>query len=419
MKLVKVTVLNGIATTVKIFAALIINKIIAVNVGPQGFAIIGQFQNMISIALNLSGGIVSPGIIKETAENQNDQDKQYKIWRSGFYISIIFSFITSILILLFKNKLIELLNLNSEYELSNIFYILAICIPFGAINTIILSIINGKKEIYIYVVMIVSGSIINLITIGVGVSLLGLYGALVGLAVAQVGCVLAYYFIAQKKKIIQLKKIIGQFDAISTKNLIGYGVMGLTSALCVPITSILIRSEITEKLGETSAGYWQAITKISDIYLMMIIMTLSVYYLPKIAETINKKELKNEIKRVNKLLIPLTIAGSIIIYLLRDQILEILFSKEFLPANKLLMWQLIGDVIKISSWILSYIMVGKYMMRLFICSEIIFSIIYYILIIICINIYGLIGAPIAFIINYILYYIFIKIALEITYFKIN
>ena len=53
-----------------------------------------------------------------------------------------------------------------------------------------------------------------------------------------------------------------------------------------------------------------------------------------------------------------------------------MFSKEFYPMIDFFLWQLIGDFFKIMSWILAFIMVAKSMTKLYIITEIIFSLLF-------------------------------------------
>jgi len=76
-----------------------------------------------------------------------------------------------------------------------------------------------------------------------------------------------------------------------------------------------------------------------------------------------------------------------------------------MPMVELFKWQLIGDVIKISSWLLSYLMLAKAMTQLYVYTEIIFSAIFVYLSISFIDRFGLIGVTYAFCLNYVLYLI--------------
>jgi PST family polysaccharide transporter len=168
---------------------------------------------------------------------------------------------------------------------------------------------------------------------------------------------------------------------------------------------MLIRDHLVIKFGLSFAGYWQASWKISEIYLMLVTTTLSAYYLPRLAEISTGPELKAEIIKVYRFVMPLVTAGAIIIFIFRDFIIANLFTSDFLPIRELFPWQLVGDVIKIGSWIIAYVMLGRAMVKLFVITEIFFSIFFVILSWHFIDSFGLVGVPIAYAINYLIYWI--------------
>ena len=92
-------------------------------------------------------------------------------------------------------------------------------------------------------------------------------------------------------------------------------------------------------------------------------------------------------------------------YLLRDQIVLILFSADFKPVTGLFMWQLIGDSLKIGSWIIAYVMLGKAMFKAFIFTEILASVLFYLLSVWLIRTVGLEGVVMAYAINYAIYWV--------------
>jgi len=91
---------------------------------------------------------------------------------------------------------------------------------------------------------------------------------------------------------------------------------------------------------------------------------------------------------------------------MREWVTRLLFSEHFAAANVLYGPQLLGDVVKISSFILSYIMLAKAMTTTFILSELIFSATYVGFVYFFTWRYGLVGAMYAFLINYLIYLAF-------------
>jgi len=51
--------------------------------------------------------------------------------------------------------------------------------------------------------------------------------------------------------------------------------MALTSAIVVPLSHILVRTHVADAFGWQYAGCWDAMSKISAIYLSLVTQTLS------------------------------------------------------------------------------------------------------------------------------------------------
>ncbi|EMV46749.1 putative membrane protein, partial [Escherichia coli 2875000] len=105
-------------------------------------------------------------------------------------------------------------------------------------------------------------------------------------------------------------------------------------------------------------------------------------------------------------IIPLVMFFSMGIYLSRDFIISLLFTKEFLGARMLFQVQLIGDILKIASWLYAYVMISKGMTQLFVISEVLFSLLFISFSLVFIRCYGLIGVTYAYCLNYFIYLVF-------------
>jgi polysaccharide transporter, PST family len=402
MTLVKTSLVNGIAVVVKVASALILNKVLALYVGPAGYAVIGQFQNAVSIVVSLAGGVVATGVTKTTAQHFDDEIEQHAVWQTAIRFSLSASLILSFSLFFMGDSLAEWL-LHRE-DLSSVFVWLALTLPAMAANNLLLAIINGKKEVGIYVTVNIIGSLLNILVTGVLTFNFGLYGTLVAFTINPAIVLLSTAVIIARRDWFKARFLIGKMDRRALRELSGFGLMGLTSALMTPFTYMLIRDHLTTNLGLTEAGFWQASWKISEIYLMLVTTTLSVYYLPRLAEIRTVPELKAEISKVYRFVMPVVMAGAVTIYLLRDFIIHTLFTPDFLPMGELFPWQLAGDVIKIGSWILGYIMLGRAMVKYFVVTEIAFSISFFLLSWVFVSTFGLIGVSMAYAINYCLHW---------------
>ena len=139
---------------------------------------------------------------------------------------------------------------------------------------------------------------------------------------------------------------------------------------------------------------------------MLVTTTLSVYYLPKLSELQDPADIKNEILQGYKIILPVAAACGLIIYLLRDFIIRLLFTAEFAEMDVLFGWQMVGDTLKVGSWLLGYILAAKALVGWFMISELLFSTLFFTLVYLTVDKWGVEGAAIAHTINYSLHFSF-------------
>jgi polysaccharide transporter, PST family len=400
MTLIKTSILTAIATIIRVISGFVINKFLAIYVGPSGLAIVGQLQNFMSTILIFSTGGVSQGVIKYVAEYQTIEQKQ-KIFSTSIVISLICSLIASLVLFGFSGYLSEFILKDTQYN--GVFIVLGATIFLFTLNTILMSILNGQKEIKKYVIVNIASSIFSLFFTSFLISQLNLIGALYALVVNQSVVFFVTLAFVVKSSWFKLEYFKHGVDKESLIKLSKYSLMAISSALTIPVSHLIIRNYIGENLSWDDAGYWQGIWYISSMYLMVVTTSLSVYYLPRLSEITDNNELRKEIFNGYKIILPIVITLAIGIYLFRELVIHIAFTENFMPMIELFKWQLIGDVIKIASWLLAYVMLAKAMTKMFIYTEIGFNVLFVLLSVVFIDKFGLIGITYAFSLNYLLY----------------
>lgn len=403
MTLLKTSVLNGISVAVKICSAIIINKVLALYVGPSGYSTFGQFQNILTIVTSASGGVFLSGVTKETAENHNNSKLQHEVWGTSCRVTLVLALISG-MILFVNTQWLERVFFPGGGDMWPLLLV-AILLPCIALNSLFLSILIGMREISLYVLINIASNVV----IGILGSILILnYGVNGGLVTLLLSPLIGTILLAFNIKSVGWLKIKYFLRPVNKKILISitkFSFMGITSAVMVPATAILIRSYIEKKFGISEAGYWQGVQKMGDIYTSIITMTLSVYYLPRIAEIKQSNNLKKEVLSVYKFILPISCIGAIGILLARDFIIETLFTPQFMVMRDLMPWQLLGDIMKVGSWVLAFIMVGRGMVKPYVVTEILFCILLYSLSLLMCQIYGVTGSVMAYAVCYLIYWL--------------
>ena len=117
-------------------------------------------------------------------------------------------------------------------------------------------------------------------------------------------------------------------------------------------------------------------------------------------------DIAKEIYHLNKVVLPIAALSGIIIYLLRDFLIKVLFTNAFAPMQELFAWQMLGDTLKIGSWILGYVLTAKALVGLYIFSEFIFSCLFFFLVWYLTSLMGIKGVAVAHALNYLLHFLF-------------
>ena len=403
MNLLKTSVLNGVAVLIKTATMFILNKILAVYVGPAGYAAIGQFQNFIQMVTSFAGGAINTAVVKYTAEYGDNPNEQRKIWQNAGTLVLLMSIIVAILVIVFQQPLSMYLFNSSEYQ--SVFLWFAFFLIFFNFDTLFLAILNGKKEILKLVIANIVGSLFSLAMTGVLAYKFQLYGALVALCIYQSIAFFITLVLCLKSDWFKFQFLFGKIDKVITTKFGHYVLMALVSVFFGNIAQITLRKIIVNEFSITYAGYWDAMNKLSGSYLMMASIIIGTYYLPKLSELKTYSEVRQEIFYGYKIILPIAILSSLFVFIFKEWVVKILFTDSFIPMLELLSWQLIGDVIKIGSWIISFVMLSKAMTKIFVITETFFALSIIPLTILCIKLFGFKGITIAFTVNCLIYWI--------------
>lgn len=413
--IVKIFSFTAISTLVKMLTGLISVKVVASTIGPAGVALVGQLNNFASIAMAVSSGGINNGITKYIAEYKDDRDAVCRYLSAALRITIICSLSVGILMILFHHYLSEYIMLSPKY--GYVFIIFGFTVLLYALNMMFISIINGFKEFKRYVYINIVNSIIGLVFTLFFVIILGLEGALISAVTFQSVMLLVTIWMIRKLLWFRWSTFKEKIDDDILKKYFRYTLMALTTAATVPVSQMLLRGYVISEISPVEAGYWEGMNRISQMYLMIITSSFGVYYLPRLSELTDRSELRKEIIKSYKVIIPMLLIGFTLIYFFRIIIIRTLFVPAFLPMANLFVWQLVGDFFKICSWVLAFLMIAKSMTRTYVILEILSTTSFVILGFLFMTKNGVIGIPQGYMVNYILYMICMTVIFRKLMFK--
>lgn len=403
MNLIKTSFYTSISTAVTFLSGFVVTKVVAVKIGPEGMAYVGQFQNSIAILAMFSTCAITSGVIKYLSGYKDDQVKQQQVITTAISIILLCSFAVSLFVIPASAFLSKVAFHTTDFW--SVYLLYGIFVSIIALNTLFASVLNGFKEIRNLTIVNIIGSITGILFTVSFAYTLGVKGVLIASNFTALVVLFINIFFIRKIKGINWKPDFKNWNTPMVKLLFAFTLMGVVSGFAAPAMQLLVRDRIINKFSLLDAGCWQAVTRISDYYLAFITTVLGVYYLPRLSEINSKTELRKEIIKGYKIILPVVGILAFLIWLCKVWVVHILFTSDFLPMLPLFKYQLLGDFLKIGSWLLGFIMISRALTKTFIVTELLFSGSFVILSYLLMDRFGVIGTTYAFCINYAMYWI--------------
>ena len=415
-QLFKASSLSSFSILVRIITGFISSKAIAYFIGPSGMALMGNLRSFTSTIENIGILGLQNGIVQNCAKN-NENKEQLNNWvTSLFWIFCSLALLLSFIVFL-GNSFISNQIFGSASEYHFVLYFINFVIPFQVLHLFFVAILNGfseyKKVTAISVCSYLAGLLISLFLMWK----FGINGALISISVLSVFQFLfsGYYFV--KYFSFQLILLNRKIDFRNIKHILPLGLMTLFSAVLAPILYIFIRNLISKEVSLEAAGYYEAMQRISGFYMMFISTLITFYFLPELTKA---KSLDKERKLTfafYKGIIPIFGFGLVLIYFLRNFVIQVLLTKEFELVSDLFLWQLLGDFFRALALILGIRFYAKKMMKDYFVTEIISFTVLFSSSYLLIPKFGSEGAVMAYAVTYLLYFVILLFYFRKLFFK--
>ncbi|WP_111684344.1 O-antigen translocase [Winogradskyella tangerina] len=400
--LVKAANLNTANISVKILAGILISKFIAVFIGPEGMALIGNLRNFLSTIQSTAIAGLYNGMVKLIGKCKNDLAALTNTLSTVFYLGFFSSILLAFLCYYNAEFINELIFLNNNY--TYVIETMAIILPFYALNMFVFSIMNGFSKYRILLVINITGQILGLLVTLLLIKQENIDGALVAVVITPaLNLLITIVGIAFRKNLMSYIRITN-INLGVLRNLSPYMIMALVTSIALPIVYIIIRNYIISEIGIKEAGYWTAVTRVSDYYLMFINSLMALYILPRFAELKSQSEFRKEVFSFYKTVLPIFAVILGIIYLCRGLLVTVLFTEEFRPIEDLFGYQILGDFMRVMSMVIAYKFLAKKMFTHFIIIEIFLFVIMYFSSIYLIDVFGVKGAVMGHCLSYFMHF---------------
>jgi polysaccharide transporter, PST family len=403
MTLIKTSFWTGLSVAFRAISVFFISKIVALYTGPVGLALIEQFQNFMQIIRTFSGGLIQQGVVKYVSEYRDDENIKARMLSSALVVCMLVSLALGIFLFCFSSEIAVVMLQSIAYK--KIMMIFSASIMLFSLNNLFSAILNGELEIRKFALCNIINSILVLITTTYLVIHDGLYGGLLALVFNQSIVLFFTLFLVVRCKWFKISSFLHGIDLESLSKILTYSLITIVGTLAVPLAQLLIRNEVASIFSWEDAGYWQAVTKLSNNFAILLDATLGVYYLPKFSALQSTRDLKTEIVQGYKLIFPLACITASFVFIFKKEIVILLYSRQFLPMLFLFKYQLIGDVARACAWLTSYVMFAKKMLKSLLVTEIFFFLFYPVATKTFIHYFGLVGTTMGFAVSNLFYWL--------------
>ena len=266
------------------------------------------------------------------------------------------------------------------------------------------ALIQGMRQIGDIARISIYGSIINTI---LGIGLLWQWGDDAIWAFILIGPLFNFLFghlyISRLPK-LQPDKITIQELTKQWKILLQLGLPFMGAILINTLVQLWIRVSVSDQLGLDAVGYFQAAWAISMQYIGFVLGAMGADYYPRLTSIIKDK--KAACQLVNEQTeIALLLSAPVFIAMigLTPWAVHLLYSPDFIPTIEILRWQILGDILKVASWPLGFIIVSAGAGKTYFWAETSVILLMSGLIYLFINRLGLVITGIAFLVSYVYY----------------
>jgi PST family polysaccharide transporter len=400
--ILKTSSIIGGASAINMVIGIIKVKVIAILLGPAGVGLMGFYQNIMGMASTLAGcGIGSSGV-RQLAASAGEASTLAIVRRTLWLSNLILGSAGMVVLWSLREPV-------AQWAFGDIAHAKEVgWLGLGVLLTLIAgsqtALLQGLRRIgdlvRVNIISAFFGAVLGILL----VYWLGEDGVLwFVLSAPAVSVLVAGYYAARLPR----PQSAHDWQAISQQwqALLKLGIPLMTAGLLTLATQLAARSIILRELGLDASGYFQAAWAISMTYIGFVLGAMGADYYPRLTAAINDHQQAR--KLVNEQTeMALLLAGPVLLAMitLAPWVIHLLYAESFAPATEVLRWQVLGDILKVASWPMGFILLAQGRGGLFIGVELTWNVAYLGAIFLGIQQYGLVIAGVGFWIAYLILY---------------
>ena len=369
-RMLKTSSIIGGASVVNVLIGLVRTKVLAVLLGPTGVGLVSLYFGLMSTAATVATmglGVVGTRQIAEAVAKE-DAVELAVARRAMFWGALLLAVVGALVVWTMRDVL-ALRVLGSAGHAGVVGW-LALGVALSVAGASQGALMQGMRRIGDMAKLSILGSVFSTV---LGIFLISQWGTRALWAFMLVGpfvsFVLGHIYVSRLPKVSANSATVREM-AFQWKMLLRLGIPYMGVGLAGTLVQLWIRVTVNAELGLSAVGHFQAAWAISMQYIGFVLGAMGADFYPRLAGVINDKEaaarLVNEQTEVALLL-----SGPVFIAMLglAPWVIHLLYSAAFAPAAEVLRWQILGDVLKVASWPLGFVILAAGAGKTFFVTE--------------------------------------------------
>lgn len=360
----------GTASVITVLIGLIRTKLAAVLLGPAGIGLIGLYQTLLATASTISAvGLGSAGVRQIAEAHANGAIEDVVATRRAlFWATVALATLGGLVFFLLRDFIAARVVAGTVRGSEIGWLALGVCLTVASGSQVAL--LNGYRRIE------------DLARLSIASCILSTLIAIVALVVWRESGMIAYvvcgpfisfvvgqWYVAKLGRTTRpptpLRDLTVQWTAMAK-----LGSAFMITGLVAVLGQLLVRSLVQYELGSDALGQFQASWTIGMTYLTFVLGAMATDYYPRLTACIRDHRTATEL--VNQQTeVALLLGGPVVLLMLAlaPYVIWLLYTTEFSEAANILRWQLLGDILKIMSWPLGFVLVASGAGKTFVFTE--------------------------------------------------
>lgn len=359
IKTLKNSAVVGGSQIISIAIKMLQTKFIALYLGVSGIGIIQLLTSSLQIIKTFSSLGLGFSGVKDiaAAKGSKNELKIAKTFKSLKRWVLISGSLGVLITIIFSKKISLLTFGNHEYwqEIS----LLSLTILLNNITLSYSSLIRGLRKMKDYALINILSAFFTTLLVVPIYYFFKTKGIIPALIISAIIPLFLNFKYASKIQILKIKFSIKE-SLFGGLDMITLGIFTVVTALITQLTSYYVKISINVTQGIESVGFYSVSIALTITYMSIIFSSIAADYFPKIS-AINKdnKELNKALVLQTKIMLLLGTPMILAMFTFSEIIIELLYSKEFLGANSILMWMLLSVFLRLIGFPIGYVFLAK------------------------------------------------------------